>query len=496
MPHPPFIALDDESDMPLYRKIYEAIRTSILTGEFHSGRQLPASRELARKLEVSRMTVINAYDQLIAEGYIEGRVGSGTFVASRLPDEFLQVTEPPRKTNSRLSNRLSRPSLSSYGRAIARSQAEILAYNRATRAVPFQYGLAAIDRFPFDIWTKLTNKSYSTLKRDAFGYGDAAGYLPLREAVAAYLKSFRAVNCTPEEIIITNGAQHAFDIIGRVFLERDSRVWVENPCYISAKQVFMSLGARLKGVPVDREGMSLARAPKSERSPALVYITPSHQFPLGGVMSLSRRLQLLEWAHKGGTYIIEDDYDSEFRYESRPIPSLQGLDRNGRVLYVGTFNKIVFPSLRLGCIVAPPELAKTLAAVRTLSGSHAPLIEQATLAYFLNEGYFTRHLRRMRRLYEHRQKVLIHELQRHLSGKLEITETGSGMHVVGWLPNGIDDNRVVKRAADEGLKLVSVSSHSLTSWKRGGLVLGYTALNEEQIRYGVEKLARVLREFS
>ena len=336
------------------------------------------------------------------------------------------------------------------------------------------------------------DKCYNKLKRDSFGYGDPAGFRPLREAIAAYLKSFRAVNCTPEQVIITSGAQDAFDLIARVLLNPKAVVWVENPCYLSAKQIFASAEAKLVGVPVDENGLNLSAAPRSGRKPRLVYITPSHQFPLGVTMSLSRRLQLLEWAKKTQAYLLEDDYDSEFRYEDRPIPSLQGLDRDGRVLYIGTFSKTIFSALRLGCIVAPPDLAEVLTAVRALNGSHSPIIEQATLAEFINEGHLTRHIRRMRRLYSDRQDFLIAEIKKHLSGKLEIKRTGSAMHLIGWLPAAVNDEMVVRKAAEQGVKLVSVSSHSLTNWRRGGLVLGFTATNEEQMKQGVRKLARVL----
>jgi len=495
MPHPPFIILDEKSDAPLYRQIYETIRSSILSGEFHSGRQLPASRLLAKQLGVSRMTVINAYDQLLAEGYLESKAGAGTFVAEHLPEEFLQTPRLERQdTETKTSSRDLK--LSRYGKNILQESGAVLQNNQVTPIVPFQYGLVAIDKFPFDIWTKVANKCYYTLQRDAFGYGEPAGFYPLREAIAAYLKSFRAVNCTPEQIIITNGAQHAFDLIGRVLLEPKTEVWIENPCYTGAKQVLQSFEAKLVPVPVDKNGFDLAAALKQSRNARLVYVTPSHQFPLGVTMSLPRRLQLLEWARTAEAWIIEDDYDSEFRYEGRPLASLQGLDRDGRVFYTGTFSKTIFSALRLGCLVVPKDLIEIFTAVRALGGSHSPLIDQATLAEFINEGHFVRHVRRMRRLYEEKQEILISEVKKHLAGKLEVKKTVSGMHLIGWLNDDVKDYIVAKKAAEFGVKAAAVSSHSLTKQERGGLILGYTATGEKQIKKGVRQLSAAMESLN
>ena len=492
MPHPPFIILEEKSDLPLYRQIYETVRRSILSGEFHSGKQLPASRFLAKQLGVSRMTVINAYDQLFAEGYLESKPGAGTFVAEHLPEEFLNTPRvEPLKSQAKFVPR--KLKLSAYGKNAAEESGTILQYNRTTPPVAFQHGLAAVNEFPFDLWTKLTNKCYRALEREKFGYGEAAGFFPLREAIAAHLKSIRGVNCAPEQVIITSSAQQAFDLIGRIFLERGAEVWIENPCYFGVKQSFQSFGAKFVPVPVDADGFDLAAAFKLSRNARLAYVTPSHQFPLGVTMSLARRLALLEWARNNDGWIVEDDYDSEFRYTGRPLPSLQGLDRDGRVLYVGTFSKTVFPALRIGCLVVPPDLIEIFTTVRALSGSHAPLIEQATLAEFIAEGHFGRHLRRMRRLYEERQEILVYEIKKHLAGRLEVKNLISGMHIVGWLPDGVDDRLTAAKAAEFGITTGTVSSHSLTRWTRGGLILGYTATSEEQIKKGVRQLAKALK---
>ncbi|MGI8469742.1 MAG: PLP-dependent aminotransferase family protein [Pyrinomonadaceae bacterium] len=494
MPYPPFIILDEKSKAPLYRQIYETIRRSILSGEFYSGKQLPASRELAKQLGISRMTVLNAYDQLLAEGYLESKMGAGTFVTQHLPEEFLYTPSITRQKSS-VKNLPRQLTLSRYGKNVLRESRAVLPYNQ-TPLVPFQHGLPAINEFPFDVWTKLTNKNYRALDRQAFGYGHPAGFPALREAIAAHLKSARGVVCAPEQVIITGGAQQAFDLIGRIFLEPKTKVLIENPGYFGVKQAFQSFDAKLVPVPVDEEGFNLASVLKQSRNARLAYVTPSHQFPLGITMSLPRRLQLLEWAKKNESWIIEDDYDSEFRYEGRPLPSLQGLDRDGRVLYIGTFSKTLFPALRLGCLVVPPDLIEIFTTVRALSSFHPPLIEQATLAEFIAEGHFGRHIRRMLQLYDERREILVSEIKKHLAGKLEVKNSASGMHIIGWLPDGFEDTRIAKQAALFGITTATVSSHSLTKWQRGGLILGYTAINEKQIKKGVRQLAKAMENLA
>jgi GntR family transcriptional regulator/MocR family aminotransferase len=367
----------------------------------------------------------------------------------------------------------------------------ILDSNQPTPAIPFQHGLSAIASFPIDVWVKLTNRNYYYLQRNNFGYGEPAGYSPLRHAVANYLNAFRAVKCNPEQVIITNGAQHAFDLIGRVCLAPKTDVLMEDPGYVSARQAFQSFGATIIPVRVDANGFDLDSALSESRNARLAYVTPSHQFPLGVTMSLSRRLQLLEWAKRANAWIVEDDYDSEFRYEGRPLPSLQGIDQDGRVFYIGTFSKTIFAALRLGCLVVPPDLIDIFAAVRALNGLHSPLIAQATLAAFIDEGHFTRHIRRMRKLYRERQEILVSECEKLLAGKIDVKLSESGMHLIGWLNEGVDDRDMSERAASVGIKAASLSSFSFNEVSRGGLILGYTSTNEKQIKQGVKKLAQI-----
>jgi GntR family transcriptional regulator / MocR family aminotransferase len=506
----PFIPLDHENNsLPLYRQIYDSIRLSILNGTFGSKMRLPATRLLAEQLGVSRMTVINAYDQLFAEGYLEGKTGSGTFVAATLPEEYLKSVPPALaggffSASPRLEFSVSRKNppanaggtdlnaLSSYGRHLSNNLDSILSDHAETAAVPFQHSLTAAGEFPFDIWAKIAQKQLRYLGQRFAGYGDPAGYRPLRRAIATHLHSARGVECGEEQVIITAGTQQAIYLIARILLSPEDKVWFEDPGHLCALDVLAAGEADITRVPVDEEGFDLSAAKKSSPDAKLVYVTPSRQFPLGMTMSLQRRLSLLEWASESDAWIVEDDYDSEFRYSGRPLPSLQGLDRHNRVLYVGTFSKTVFAGLRIGCVVVPPDLVDVFAAARALTDLHHPVTDQMILAEFITEGHFERHIRRMRTLYRERQQILLTELEKHLAGFLEPEHSDAGMHTVAWLPKGVSDREVTKRLAENGLQAAPVSRYAKRKLKRGGLMLGYTAFNEKQIKSGVKKLAKVL----
>jgi GntR family transcriptional regulator/MocR family aminotransferase len=491
MPYPPFIMLDEKSALPLYRQIYEAIRHAILSGKVHPTTPLPATRLLAQQLGVSRMTVINAYDQLFAEGYLEAKMGAGTFVAAHLPEEFLQTSGFERREQQ--ENPLTRKiKFTDYGRNLAQHSDGILQRHGATALLPFQQGVSAIEEFPFGVWGKIAQKWQRNPPATILGYGEPVGFQPLRDAIAAHLASARGVLCKTGQIIITNGTQQALDLIGRIFLTKGDDVCLEDPGYLGARDIFAATGARLIPVPVDDEGFDVQTARKRSRKARLAYVTPSHQYPLGVTMSLSRRLNLLEWARERDAFIIEDDYNSEYRYGGRPLASLQGLDRDGRVIYLGTFSKTIFPALRLGYLVVPTDLIEVFAAARALTDLQSPSIDQAILAEFIAERHFARHIRRMRGIYEERQQILVEEARMNLKGMLEVAPAEAGMHLIGWLPPGVDDRDVSRRAAEANLKIAPVSAYCINQNLRGGLLLGYTAFNESQIKLGVKKLARVL----
>jgi GntR family transcriptional regulator / MocR family aminotransferase len=474
------------SGTPLYRQIYEAIRTGILSGEFAPGKRLTATRALARELDVSRITVLNAYEQLFAEGYLDGKRGAGTFVAAELPDNLLK-TESIKRSKQKKPNAPLR--LSPFGERLATKDVGSIRARTIAKFQPFQNGLTAVDKFPFEIWSRIAARVHRNPSREVLGYGDPQGYFPLREAMAAHLRSARGVNCTPEQVIITSGAQQALDLTARIFLSEKDSVLIEDPCYQEARSAFAAIGAKIIPVPVDAEGLSLVAAKQKAK---LVYVTPSHQYPLGVTMSLPRRLALLEWARTNNAWIIEDDYNSEFRYAGRPLASLQGLDQGGRVIYVGTFSKTIFPSMRIGCAVVPPDLIGIFTAARALNDTHSSLIDQAILTEFIVDGHFGRHVRRMRTLYEERQQTLIAECEKNLAALLEVKKADAGMHVVGWLPEGVSDKAISRKGAEQNLKLAPISAYSSKELPRGGLILGYTAFEKNQIKEGVKRLKAIL----
>ena len=502
----PFIMLNGArgtDDAPLYRQIYAAIRKAILTGEFAAQTRLPATRALAEQLGVSRITVMGAYEQLFAEGYLEGKIGAGTFVASELPEDLLKTSgagrsQPTKKTPAKEKKKVSLR-LSPFGEKLAAKKNEKEQPQRQQQQSPvgkfepFQNSLTAVEAFPFEIWARIAGRLNRHPARELLGYGEAQGYAPLREAIAAHLRSARGVRCTPEQVIITSGAQQALDLAARIFLSEEDTVLIEDPCYREARNSLKATGAKVVPIEVDQEGFNLASAAPLDAAQAkLAYVTPSHQYPLGVTMSLARRLALIEWARAAEAWIIEDDYNSEFRYNGRPLASLQGLDESGRVIYVGTFSKTIFPSLRIGCAVVPPELVEIFTLARAMNDVHSSVIDQAILTEFIHEGHFARHVRRMRRLYAERQQILLEECENNLRGLIEVKPADAGMHLVGWLPEGLDGLKLCRQAAALNLNLSSVSAYSTRPPERDGLILGYTGFNREQITAGVKKIKKIL----
>ena len=483
------VTLDTESRTPLYRQLYDRLRRAILAGQLAPGTRLQSSREMAGELSVSRNTVVNAYEQLLAEGYLEGQVGSGTYVSRALPEDLLDVKTLVRSCARGGGNGLG---LSERGKVFAAFAPGV---PRAPEAVrPFQPGVPALDSFPFDIWSKLVARHWRRPATSLLGYGEPQGHAPLRRAIASYLGLSRAVRCTPEQVIVVDGAQMAFDLTARVLLDPGDAAWVEEPGYPGARAALTAAGARLVNVPVDAEGLDVTAGAELDPGARLIYVTPSHQFPLGMTMSLPRRLALLDWAGRVGAWVVEDDFDSEYRYEGRPLAALQGLDNDGRVVYVGTFSKFLFPSLRLGYIVAPPNLVDAFVAARAMSGRHSPSVEQAILTDFIEEGHFGRHIRRMRTLYRERQMTLVEALRREAGDLVEVEPSDAGIHLVAWLPEGLGDSDVSRAAAARGVEARPMSSFYAGEPGRGGLELGYAAFNGEEIRRGAAQLSAAILE--
>jgi GntR family transcriptional regulator / MocR family aminotransferase len=477
-----------DAGAPAYRWLYAALRAEILEGRLRSGARLPASRDLAARYALSRGTVVTAFDQLRAEGYVEGTVGSGTRVSAVLPDDLLNVTRDTRARSA--APRVAVRRVSDYARRISPPDGS---EGRPIRA--FRANLPALDLFPTTKWAQITARRWRRASTKVLLGCGPLGYQPLREAVADYLTTSRGVTCTPDQVAIVSGMQEAIDLVARLLLNPGDRVGNENPGYPDAGNAMRAAGAKVTPLAVDEEGMKIPGA--SFRDARLVYVTPGHQCPTGVAMSLPRRLALLEWARTARTMIFEDDYDSEYRYSGRPVPALQGLDRHGLVLFAGSFSKVLFWSLRLGYLVVPPDLIDVVAAAKSITSRHTHLLEQIVLCDFMTEGHFGRHLRRMREIYAERLGVLLEEARARLAGLLEISSVEAGLQTVGWLRDGIDAEAVASAAAARHLEVVPLSRYGFSGRVvPRGLQLGFASIDAHEIRRGVRELAAVLETMS
>jgi len=478
------MAVDRRIRKPVYRQIYESFRTRIVNGELRPGQLMPSTRQLAADLGVSRIPVLSAYEQLLAEGYFESRIGSGTFIASSLPEE-IRTWSGKTMVDSPSRRRIIGANASSMPPYIRPSWTESLG--------PFQVGQPDLIDFPLKIWARLVARRSRNLQAKDLQYGDTMGLKTLREAIAVYLRTSRAVLCEADQIMIVSGSQQALDLTIRVLLDSGAPVWVEEPGYWLVHHVLHAAGCRAVPVRIDSEGLDVFAGIKLSANARAAFVAPSHQYPLGVTMSAARRLQLLEWAQNAGSWIIEDDYDSEYRYDSLPISSLQGLDANSRVIYIGSFSKVLFPSLRLGYIVIPPDLVERFAAVRQSMDLCPSLMHQAVLTDFIHEGHFSRHVRRMRRVYAERHRVLIQEIERQLSSECTIVGSHAGMHLTILLNKGIRDSDIVNRAAEKHLRLSPLSASYKGKASRQGLVLGFGNTEKSEIPAAVRLLKRLLK---
>jgi GntR family transcriptional regulator/MocR family aminotransferase len=487
----PEITLDASLETPLYKQLYGRLRGAILAGQLPRGERLPSTRTLASELGVSRGTTVLAYEQLLLEGYLESRVGQGTSVSRRLPATLLH--QPAERPGEETAQPHAEAPLHLAPRAGKLQGLPNLSRVEGSSGGAFRGGQPALDLFPYELWARLlARRARQSLASFAY-YQPPAGFQPLREAIAAHIGITRGVRCTAEQIILTTGTQGALDLAVRTLLTPGEEAWLENPAYFGARGALLAGGARLIPVPVDAEGLEVEAGRTLAPAARLAFVTPSHQYPTGVTMSLRRRLELLDWAREAGAWILEDDYDSEYRFGGRPLEALQALDRAGRVLYIGTFSKLLFPSLRLGYLVAPEELVEPLLTTRRFTDAHLPILEQMVLADFLHEGHFARHLRRMLLHYRRRRDCLYRELRTHLGDLLEVYVPQAGMELVGWLPPGKEDSRASELAAEAGVSVAPISRFSLEPLPRGALVLGFASADEEQIRIGVKTLAAALR---
>jgi GntR family transcriptional regulator/MocR family aminotransferase len=480
----PFLQPEPGGREPLHRQLYERLRESILSGTLAPRSRLPSTRTLARELGVSRGTVEGAFAQLDAEGFLERRVGSGSVVAlpehARLPGKASML---PRRGSAGAG-----PGLSRRGRLLSR---DVLP-PEPRDVQPFTPCLPALDLFPTRLWARAVAKQARSLGPELMTAGEAGGFRPLREAIAAHLGTARGVRCDWRQVVVVSSTQQALDLTARLLLDEGDSVWLEEPGYLGARAAFESAGARVHPVPVDAEGLQVhvgtARAPRAR----LAYVTPSHQYPLGVTLSLPRRLALLEWARATGAWVLEDDYDSEFRYATRPLAAIQGLDAAGRVLYSGTFNKVMFPALRLAFLVVPEALVEAFAAARAATEGHAPLLSQAAMASFIEAGHYAAHLRQMRLVYAERRDALLDALAREAGGALSPGAAEAGMHVTAFLARGSSDEDVVRRAGPKRLGVRRLSPLYLGRSARQGLVLGFSGASPAGLRAAARVLARLL----
>jgi GntR family transcriptional regulator / MocR family aminotransferase len=468
------------SPVPLSRQLAAALRRAIADGSLPAGARLPSSRALAAELELARSTVVGVYEQLTAEGFVATRPGSGHYVPAR-PEEKGEVRKV--ETAGAGARRLSRQA--TFLRSIAPEW-------RGVRR-PFELGHAEIDGHFMTIWKRLAGRALSGRAGLRWGYGDPQGEEPLRGAIAEYLAAARGVRCRPGQIVLTQGTQQGLSLAARVLIDPGDIAWVEDPCYRAALDILRAADAHIVPVAVDAHGLDIAAADaRDDAPPRLVYTTPSRQYPLGMAMPLDRRRALLAWTEGAGAWIIEDDYESEFQRPGRALPSLQGLDRAGRVVYLGTFSKLLFPSLRLGYAVLPDDLVAPFAAARHLTDRQSSGLVQAIMTEFILDGHFARHLKRMRAHYGARQGFLIDLLARRLGGLVEVKPVESGMYLTAWLPTGWDDRAVAARLAAISVTALPLSALTLATRRPPGLVLGYAGYGESDMTRAVERMALAL----
>ena len=473
------LQLPDRGSRQRMAALHGQLRAAILDGRLKPGLRLPATRELAEALEVSRNTVVAAYDLLLGEGYIEARRGAGNFVADLA---------------MRRSDRRARIDVSAADKRIASYWRSFTGLPRpmhvGTYAHDFRLGIPDSRSFPYDIWRRLSARALRNLSRSASLYDPASGRLPLRQAIAQHISFARAVSCEAEDVIVTSGAQQAFDLLARVLVTPGRTVVaVEDPGYPPLREVFRAAGAQVIGVPVDNEGLVVEQLPRDAN---VIYVTPSHQFPLGVVMSPRRRVELLAFARTRGALVIEDDYDSEFRYGGRPLDALQTLDRDDTVCYVGTFSKCLFPTLRLGYAVAPPWLRTAFVNAKHLADWHGDVLTQDTLAAFIAEGHLVRHVRHMRKVYAERREVLLDALQRHGKGRLQVCPSDAGLHLAAMLDDAVDTPALVERAATEGINLESLNAYAKDGVAVNGVAFGLGMIDVARIDEGIAKLVRLV----
>ncbi|MFC5696600.1 PLP-dependent aminotransferase family protein [Pseudomonas sp. GCM10022186] len=480
------IELDRTSAVPLYRQLYLQVRKQILAGRLPGGTRLPSSRTLCKELELSRITILNAFDELTAEGFLAPRTGAGTYVGSEWESRDA-AADAPRKP----------PRLSSLGQSVLSLRSEHfggVSYASWDPECPTSFlpSHPAYDAFPLPVWRRLMNRHLRQPTKALLGYGELKGLLRLREAIVEYVFDARGIECSVDQVVIVSGAQQAFNILGMLLLDAQDGVWMEDPGHIAARIAFQAQGGRLVPLRIDDQGLDVQQGLRDCPEARLAFTTPSRQHPLGTTMSYARRQELIEWAGRGHGWIVEDDCDSEFRYLGRPLPALFAMDQWQKVIYVGTFSKVLYPSLRLGYVILPEALVEPFCAIRAVMDRSPSTLHQATTADFMGEGHFLGHIRRMRALYQARQESLVEQLRRHLDGFLQVAPVAAGLHLIGWLGEAEDDDAIAQGLARQQIYTYALGDYCLKRYLPPGLLVGFAGTPVEQAGEKVEALARAL----
>jgi GntR family transcriptional regulator/MocR family aminotransferase len=484
------LRLNRDAKEPLHQQLYRQVRDELVSGSFnHNSSRLPSSRALAAELGIARFTVKLAFEKLLAEGYIEAKIGSGTFVAEKLPETFLSSQKTSAEQRPQRAARLADRAKNLPDR---RTGHEFDLGVAGAPGVSFVPALAALDEFPIETWERLRAQVLAKKGAHLLQYASSRGDADLRKAIAAYLCDFRGAHCHPDQIVITAGTQQAMTIAAMALVNPGDTAWIEDPGFYQARRTFVFAGAKVVPRPVDREGLILGKEPR-ESAPKIIYVTPSHQFPLGMTMSLTRRRALIDFAHKHDAYIFEDDHNSEFRFTGPPLPCLQGMDDTGRVIYAGTMSKILFPSLRIGFLLAPEQLVDSIIKIRAVIDQHSSPIDQATLARFISEGYFLSHIRRMRKLYADRREFFIAQFNQSLGKYFRLQIPEAGLHFVAWLRRKGDLPLITEACREISIRPSPLSSCFIKAEEKPALTFGFAAWSKAQIREGLARLAVALK---
>ena len=478
-----------QSEQPRYLQLYHHLREAIRAGQLHPGQRMPSSRMLAHDMGLARGTVMLAYEQMSLEGYFVSKKGAGTYIADILP-EAMHPDKAQRSTKNLISNQ-HRPlsnRLEKYFHGPARQTMKSSSFR------PFQPGLAPLDVLPRTKLARLANSIYRSIPQSHLGFGDGAGYYPLREALASYLATTRGLACTADQLIITNGSQQAFHLACQVLLDENDAIWMEDPGYGGARVAFSHAGQEVIPIPLDDEGLCVSVGQSTAPHARMVYVTPAHQYPAGMTMSLGRRLDLIRWVAENNAWILEDDYDGEFRYKGRPLATLHSLDPNQRVIYAGSLSKVLAPAFRLGYLVVPEDMVAPFTFAKAALDRHAPTVQQAIMAKFIEEGHFGRHLRRIRTLCKERQEALLDAASRYLKHEIALSPDPAGLHLVGRLKNRTDDMTISNAADSIDLTLPAISSYSTKHPYTPSLIFGYSSFVPHELTLGAKKLAGILAQ--